>query len=183
MKNTKNGFTLIELLVVIAIIGLLSGVVLGSLSDARVKARNVQRLSDIDQINKALEIYATGGKVFPPTGADLWFCVKKTSCTSPAGATIGLMQTAPTLTTALTPNISVIPGDPTFITGFGDDYTYSSNADPDGVAGTIFTRGAYLSWVVENTGQSSSVACGRGGYLAPITSNGYQCFLRLGNQS
>lgn len=38
-KQTKQGFTLIELLVVIAIIGLLSSIVLASLSMSREKAR------------------------------------------------------------------------------------------------------------------------------------------------
>ncbi len=56
-KNTSKAFTLIELLVVIAIIGLLSLVVSASINSARVKARDARRLSDIRQIQNALELY------------------------------------------------------------------------------------------------------------------------------
>lgn len=65
IKQTK-GFTLIELLVVIAIIGLLSSVVLASLSTAREKARDARRLSDIDQIQVALENYYDAHNFYPP---------------------------------------------------------------------------------------------------------------------
>jgi prepilin-type N-terminal cleavage/methylation domain-containing protein len=52
----QKGFTLIELLVVIAIIGILSSVVLASLNSARKKGRDARRISDIKQIQLALEL-------------------------------------------------------------------------------------------------------------------------------
>jgi len=63
-KN-KNGFTLIELLVVIAIIGMLSSVVLASLSSAREKSRDAKRLSDAREIQKALELYYHDNNSYP----------------------------------------------------------------------------------------------------------------------
>jgi len=60
MKNHKqqnHGFTLIELLVVISIIGVLSTIAMTSLNGARAKARDAVRLSDMEQIRNALEIY------------------------------------------------------------------------------------------------------------------------------
>lgn len=63
MKN--KGFTLIELLVVIAIIGILSSVVLASLNSARTKARDAKRISDIKQIQLALEMYYDDNSSYP----------------------------------------------------------------------------------------------------------------------
>ena len=53
----RKGFTLIELLVVIAIIGLLASIVLVSLNSARAKARDAKRVSELKQIQIALEFY------------------------------------------------------------------------------------------------------------------------------
>jgi len=51
------GFTLIELLVVIAIIGLLATLLMSNLMGVRERARDAQRKSDLNQIQKALELY------------------------------------------------------------------------------------------------------------------------------
>lgn len=64
MKN-KKGFTLIELLVVIAIIGLLATLSVVSLNNARERARDARRLSDIRQIQTALELYYNIKNVYP----------------------------------------------------------------------------------------------------------------------
>jgi len=56
-KVNLTGFTLIELLVVIAIIGLLSTIAIISLNNSRLKARDAKRISDLNQVRNALELY------------------------------------------------------------------------------------------------------------------------------
>lgn len=67
MKNNKKGFTLIELLVVIAIIGLLSTLSILALNSARARARDAKRISDVKQIQTALEMYYNEMGDYPTT--------------------------------------------------------------------------------------------------------------------
>lgn len=63
--DKNKGFTLIEVLVVIAIIGILSSVVLSSLNGARVKSRDAKRISDLKQIQIALNLYYSDNGHYP----------------------------------------------------------------------------------------------------------------------
>jgi general secretion pathway protein G len=67
MKKNQKGFTLIELLVVIAIIGLLSTLSVVALNSARAKSRDARRISDIQQIQSALEMYFNDANAYPAT--------------------------------------------------------------------------------------------------------------------
>lgn len=69
-RKNKKGFTLIELLVVISIIGLLSSVVLSSLTVARKKSRDARRMDDLHQIAASLEQYHVDNNAYPITGSN-----------------------------------------------------------------------------------------------------------------
>ena len=62
----KNFFTLLELLVVVAIIGILSSLLLPSLSNAREKAKAAVCLNQLKQINTALVTYTLENKLPGP---------------------------------------------------------------------------------------------------------------------
>ena len=56
--NRRKGFTLIELLVVIAIIAILAAILFPVFATARERARASSCLSNIKQINVAMQMYA-----------------------------------------------------------------------------------------------------------------------------
>ncbi len=61
----KKGFTLVELLVVVSIFALLVAATLASLADSRAYARDANRVSNIEQIQRGLSIYSTNSRVYP----------------------------------------------------------------------------------------------------------------------
>ena len=69
-------FTLIEMLVVIAIIGILTSLLMPSLSKAREATRTTVCVNNISQINKSLQIYLSEGNAILPydagTQRDTW---------------------------------------------------------------------------------------------------------------
>ncbi|MHB8660348.1 MAG: prepilin-type N-terminal cleavage/methylation domain-containing protein [Minisyncoccota bacterium] len=111
----SRGFTLIELLVVIAIIGVLSSVVLASLSTARLRANDARRLSDMHALVTALEMYANDhGGLYPPDPP------KEQPNTGPCdgdGVSLGDSATGDDCVdefTVLTPYIKTLPADPEY---------------------------------------------------------------------
>jgi type II secretion system protein G len=73
-SSLKKGFTLIELLVVIAIIGILASIVIASLDSSRKKGRDARRLSDVKQIQLALDLYYDQNGAFPSQIANSLTC-------------------------------------------------------------------------------------------------------------
>jgi len=101
MKKEIRGFTLIELLVVIAIIGLLSTMAVVALNNARQKARDAKRVSDIKQIQTALELFFNDASSYP---------------------TIGSVASAGAIAYSGTTYMAVVPSNPT---PNGTAYTYT----------------------------------------------------------
>ena len=125
----EKGFTLIELLVVVAIIGILSSVILGSLAQARIRARDARRLADIKQIQTALDLYADEhGNQYPD---DIY------------STTVGLAPTSGKM------YIAAVPKDPR-----GSNYLYANLAFGNGACSVAtgfcgtYVLGAVMEGVV-----------------------------------
>lgn len=67
LKKAQRGFTIIELLIVIAIIAILAGLVLNNFQGAQAKARDTQRVTDINNIHSKLEEYYNEQGGYPGT--------------------------------------------------------------------------------------------------------------------
>jgi len=71
-RSDGSGFTLIELLVVIAIIGLLAGMLLPALTQARESGRQAACLSNLRQLYLANLTYSTECGCYAPAAPDIW---------------------------------------------------------------------------------------------------------------
>lgn len=64
-KNNKKAFTIVELIVVIFIISILAGIIVVSLNSSRVSSRDTKRITDVKQLQAALELYQAKNKTYP----------------------------------------------------------------------------------------------------------------------
>lgn len=68
MKRTRSGFTLIEMLVVIAVIATLAGLILPAVQTGRLSAHRTRAVSNLQQWNIAMRIYADDNSECFPIG-------------------------------------------------------------------------------------------------------------------
>jgi prepilin-type N-terminal cleavage/methylation domain-containing protein len=146
----RTAFTLIELLVVIAIIGILSGLIVVSMSGATNSANDVKRKANIDTIRKALIVYGTlNGGVYP---------IETSGCNI---GPIGVTNRCAILASALSELLPNLPVDP--VSGY---YIYVSN-------GTDFTLSSVLS-----SGNYYGYSRSGGYYTSIIARSAYYSTLR-----
>lgn len=126
-RSSSKGFTLIELLVVIAIIGLLSTLAVVALNSARQRSRDAKRVSDIRQIQTALELGFSESNNYPTeTAAVLGDANNDVLCNNAGSATFQADTTNCT-----TIYMGLVPTNPT---PNGASYTYTSASN----TGTYF---------------------------------------------
>lgn len=65
IAKRHRGFTLVEIIVVVGIIGMLSSVVMFSVSQARENARDKTRVVDIEQLHLTFKLYREGFNDYP----------------------------------------------------------------------------------------------------------------------
>ncbi|MBP5790692.1 MAG: type II secretion system protein [Kiritimatiellae bacterium] len=66
--NSRKGFTLVEMLVVIGILGILTGVLISSLSGSSESARNAQCLTNMKNLASACQSYGMSSEYYPLAG-------------------------------------------------------------------------------------------------------------------
>lgn len=111
MNNKKKGFTLIELLIVISIIAVLASITLFFINDSRAKARDSKRVSDIQQINKAISLYHLDNGKYPDLGTPACADINSYSSSCFASSGQGLANWN-TLASQLSPYLPILPSDP-----------------------------------------------------------------------
>ena len=82
----KKGFTLVELLVVISIIGVLSAILMVNFVGTRERARDSQKIQDMNTIKNALRLYYNDFQSYP---------VSNSACSSCLTPSIGTSGYAP----------------------------------------------------------------------------------------
>jgi general secretion pathway protein G len=153
MKRTRSGFTLIELLVVIAIIGLLSTLAVVALNSARQRSRDAKRVSDIRQIQTALELGFSETSNYPvaATAVVLGDATHRVLCNVAAASTFQTSLVAPGA--CGTVFMGLVPSNPT---PDGAGYSYRSTD----TSGAVCTIGPCSSYCIQSALEQSNTQNG-----------------------
>lgn len=153
-RGPVKGFTLIELLVVIAIIGILSTLAVVALNNARQKARDAKRVSDIKQIQTALELYFGDQQGYPKQaaivlGAGGTSCTGSTACTALDNSVAGFVNASAICSgVGCTVYMGQVPASPQ---PNGNAYTYCSAATAGGACDATTGASYTLTFNLEGT--------------------------------
>lgn len=157
----RKGFTLIEILIVVAIIAILASIVLVGLGPTQALGRDSRRLSDLQEVQNALELYYNANGYYPGGGSP---------ATMATGAAWGPAGTTGALSTVLTTaNIGVnsIPNDPSGGT-YMYVYAWSSTASSYVMAADMeSTQGSEWASYQVPSGLTASEAGGTTGTTKP----------------
>lgn len=157
IKKSDKGFTIIEIIVVIATIGVLATIIITSVNQYVAKARDVKRIADINQIQKALEMYYADYGSYP-VFANSWYSSYDSSWA--------------TLQTALQPYLSKLPVDPknesVAANSGGLTYGYYTNPAGEGCLGQWYMI-VYNLEVTSEIGPGSGSCTTRRNYSSTVT--------------
>ncbi len=153
ISTYKKGFTIIELMVVVAIISILTAIVLANLTGAKQRSRDAKRISDIAQIQLALELFFDRCNQYPPaTNSSPTLTAGNGSYGCPSGITLGSF-------------ISKIPVGP----NANENYNYVTNGSYTDyvISSNLETKAAALNDDIDGTvtfGIGVTVVCDDGQY-------------------
>ena len=129
MHAKQKGFTLIELLLVIAIIGLIGSIIMVGGRNAKEKRRDVKRVSDAQELQKALALNLAKIQTYPTYNG----CINGTDPVTTSLRTNGFIAPSAKLVDPLEPNNTATCY---FYVGSGGSYTLRYTLETTSSAGT-----------------------------------------------